>query len=184
MARQHVGELVVTGKLKLGRPGSPDGSNRQDRHPKGRMTGSNTDVGASSDRRRTGLVWAKLLVTGAVVVVAWRHWDTGAAFFLGMLAASVIGLVDARISVVFGLLALALCPLLLVAEHAAWVQRSPLVDYYLANSGIVSLNGAVESVVVWAYYLLCIGTAAHIMSYLTRDGDIGRRLRIRKGTGG
>jgi len=173
MARQHVGELVVTGKLKPGRPGSPDGSNQQDRHPKGRMAG--TDKAAGSGRWRAVLAWARLLVTVAVVIVAWRHWDTGAAFFLGMLAASVVGLIDARISVVLGLLALALCPLLLVAEHAAWLQRSPLVDYYLANSGIVSLNGAMETVVLWAYYLLCIGAAAHIVSYLARDRNIGLR---------
>jgi len=182
MARQHVGELVVTDTLTPGRSGSPDGSNQQDRHPKGRMAGSDKDAGAGSDRWGAGLIWVRLLVTAAVVIVAWRHWDTGAAFFLGMLAASVVGLADARISVVLGLLALALCPLLLVAEHAAWLQRSPLVDYYLATSGIVSLNGAVETVVLWAYYLLCIGAAAHIMSYLTRDRDRGRRLR--KGTGG
>ncbi len=113
--------------------------------------------------------WGKLLVqfsiTLAIVVVAFIHWDGGAAFFLGLLVASVIGLVDGRVSIVLGLLSIAACPLLLIANREAWLQQSTLVNYYFANAGLYDAGVAANAMAVWAYYFLCIGLAAQIVQY-------------------
>jgi len=113
--------------------------------------------------------WRKLLtqlvVVLAVVAVALARWDGGAAFFLGLLAASLVGLVDGRVSIGMGLLAVAACPLLLIANREAWLQQSTFVNYYFANVGLYDAGVAADLVAVWAYYLLCIGVVAQIVRY-------------------
>lgn len=121
------------------------------------------EVGDALIDRRSLL--AKILATIAVAVLAFLRWDAGAAFFLALLTASVTGLVDRRVSVVLGLLCLASCPLLLIADREAWLQRSSLVDYYAANAGLYDPSAAAEQTAVWAYYFLCIGVVAQIVRY-------------------
>jgi len=111
------------------------------------------------------LTGPKILATIAVAVLAFLRWDAGAAFFLALLTASVTGLVDRRVSAVLGLLCLASCPLLLIADREAWLQRSSLVDYYAANAGLYDPSAAAEQTAVWAYYFLCIGVVAQIVRY-------------------
>jgi hypothetical protein len=89
--------------------------------------------------RRWGRPVVKLVVVVVVMSVALLHWDGGAAFFLGLLAASVIGLIDGRLSIAVGLLAIAACPLLLIANREAWLQQSTLVNYYLPMRACTTL---------------------------------------------
>jgi hypothetical protein len=116
---------------------------------------------------RTRVAMAAL--TLAVVLVAFWHWGAQAAIFLGLLAASVCGLLDGRVSVVAGLLGIAACPLLLIADQQAWLQRSTLVNYYAAGAGLVTLNGAADQMAIWAYYFLCIAVLAQIVRYAARE---------------
>ena len=117
------------------------------------------------DRKRAVTV----ALTVAVVLVAFWHWGAGAALFLGLLASSVVGLVDGRVSVVAGLLGIAACPLLLIADQQAWLQRSTLVNYYAAGAGLVTLNGTADTMAIWAYYFLCIAVLAQIVRYVARE---------------
>ena len=115
----------------------------------------------------------KLAIITAIAVIALIRWDVGAAFFLALLAASVMGLLDGRISITLGLLSLAVCPLLLIADHGAWLQRSSLVNYYAANAGLYSTKTAADTVVVWAYYFLCIGVVAKVVHYYIAEKGHG-----------
>ncbi len=110
----------------------------------------------------------KILTTAIVVLIALLHWDAGAAFFLTLLTASLVGLVNRRVSVALGLFSLAGCPLLLIADREAWLQRSSIVNYYAANVGLYNAAVAADTLAVWAYYFLCIGVAAQIVHYLIR----------------
>jgi len=107
----------------------------------------------------------KLAIIAAVAIVALLRWDVGAAFFLALLVAAGTGLLDGRVSIVLGLISLALCPLLLIADREAWLQRSSLVNYYAANAGLYSTKVAADTVIAWAYYFLCIGVVAQIVHY-------------------
>jgi len=118
-----------------------------------------------SDRKRV----VKVALTVVVVLAAFWHWGVGAAFFLGLLASSVLGLIDERVSIVVGLLGIAACPLLLIADQQAWLQRSTLVNYYAAGAGLVTLNGAADKMAIWAYYFLCIAVTAQIVRYVARE---------------
>jgi hypothetical protein len=108
-------------------------------------------------------------LTLAVVLVAFWHWGAQAAFFLGLLASAVCGLIDGRVSAVAGLLGIAACPVLLIADQQAWLQRSTLVNYYAAGAGLVTLNGAADQMAIWAYYFLCIAVLAQIVRYAVRE---------------
>src|SRR5436190_8006626 len=119
----------------------------------------------SGDRKRV----ATVALTLAVALVAFRHWGAQAAFFLALLVSSVCGLIDGRVSVVAGLLGIAACPLLLIADQQAWLQRSTLVNYYAAGAGLVTLNGAADTMAIWAYYFLCIAVLAQIVRYVARE---------------
>lgn len=109
----------------------------------------------------------KVAITAIVVVIALLRWDVGAAFFLALLIASICGLIDGRVSVALGLLSLACCPLLLVANHEAWLQQSSLVNYYVSNVGLYSPVSAMNIVIVWAFYFICIGIVAHLVRNIT-----------------
>ena len=89
--------------------------------------------------------------------------------YLGLLTASLTGLIDGRFSVAAGLLAIACCPLLLIADHEAWLQRSTLVNYYVANLGLYNLSAAADQMAIWAFYFLCIGVAALIAQAVVRE---------------
>lgn len=125
----------------------------------------------------------------AVVAVSLLRWDGGAAFFLGLLAASIVGLVDGRVSVAAGLCALALCPLLLIANREAWLQVSTVVNYYLSTIGFYDPGSAADTVAIWAYYLLCIGVTAQIVRHVaattgmrvgkTRWLTVARKITVR-----
>ena len=119
----------------------------------------------SGDRKRV----VPVALTLAVALVAFWHWGAQAALFLGLLASSVCGLIDGRVSVVVGLLGIAACPLLLIADQQAWLQRSTLVNYYAAGAGLVTLNGAADTMAIWAYYFLCIAVTAQIVRYVARE---------------
>jgi hypothetical protein len=112
---------------------------------------------------------ATAALTLAVVLVAFWHWGAQAAFYLGLLVSSLGGLIDGRVSVVAGLLGIAACPLLLIADQQAWLQRSTLVNYYAAGTGLVTLNGAADQMAIWAYYFLCIAVLAQIVRYAARE---------------
>jgi hypothetical protein len=90
------------------------------------------------------------------------HLDPPSTALLGLLVASLLGLVDGRVSVVFGLVCIALCPILLIAERQAWLQQSVVVQYYACAMGLCTLKDAAEPVAVWAYYFLCIGVITQI----------------------
>ncbi len=124
-------------------------------------------VPANPEQRRRNRAWllAKLAFALGVTVLALLHWDAGAALFLGLLALSLSGLVDGRVSVVAGLIGIASCPLLIIADQQGWLARSTLVNYYAANAGIITLNGTADQMAVWAYYFLCIGAVAQIARY-------------------
>src|SRR5437016_2317575 len=109
-----------------------------------------TPIGWNVVRLRRSLI--KSVVTAIVVIVALRAWDGGAAFYLGLLAASITGLIDGRLSVAAGLVCIAACPILQIAEPHAWLQQSNSVNYYAANLGLYSLTYAADTVAVWAYY--------------------------------
>jgi hypothetical protein len=111
----------------------------------------------------------RVVLTVAVVLVAFWYWGAQAAFYLGLLASSVFGLIDGRVSVVAGLLGIAACPLLLIADQQAWLQRSTLVNYYAAGAGLVTLNGTADTMAIWAYYFLCIAVLAQIVRYVARE---------------
>jgi len=122
----------------------------------------------SSFTRRWGTVTivVRLVVVAAVAIMALLRWDGGAAFFLGLLAASITQLVDGRVSIGVGLFAIAACPLLLIANREAWLQQSTLVNYYLANVGLYNAGVAADVVAIWAYYFLCIGVVAQIVRHV------------------
>src|SRR5437764_8666687 len=111
MARQRVEEIAIPAEDATG---DPQGTDRTWHTPA--PSGSGLVV------NRNSLV--KLAITAAVVICALLRWDAGASFFLGLLAASVSGLLDGRVSVAAGLACLACCPLLLLAEQYAWLQQS------------------------------------------------------------
>lgn len=111
----------------------------------------------------------KLAVTIVVIIVALWRWGPGASFFLGLLVASGSGLLSGRVSAAIGLLCLAACPLLLIAEQYAWLQRSSLVNYYAANMGLYTFRGAADEVAIWAYYFLSIAVVAQIIHYFLRE---------------
>jgi hypothetical protein len=117
---------------------------------------------------------AGVLITSAVTCAAFARWDAGAAFFLGLLAASVTGLIDGRVSVLAGLLGIALCPFLVLAQQESWLQQSSLVNYYAASAGLFTLDYAADQVAVWAYYFLCIGVAAQAAQYTIRGARRGQ----------
>ncbi len=116
----------------------------------------------------------KLALTVVVALVAALHWDVGATLFLGLLSASVVGLLDGRVSVALGLIGLACCPLLLVADQQAWLQRSSLVNYYAADLGLYDLSTATDQMAIWAFYFLCIGVVALIAQYVVRERQDSR----------
>jgi hypothetical protein len=117
-------------------------------------------VGSVFSIRRRLLI--KVVATVAVAFVALLRFDGGAAFFLTLLTASVTGLVDRRVSVALGLVSLASCPLLLIADREAWLQRSTLVNYYATNVGLYNASVAADTMAVWAYYFLSIGVVAQV----------------------
>jgi hypothetical protein len=81
---------------------------------------------------------------------------------LGLLLASLVGLVDGRVSVVAGLVCIAACPILLIAERQAWLQQSVMVQYYACTMGLCTLKDVADTVAIWAYYFLCIGVVTQI----------------------
>lgn len=119
--------------------------------------------------RRWLLIKIALAAAFVFAALALSHGSVGAAFLLGLFIASITHLVDARLSIVLGLVCLACSPILPIAEQNAWLQRSTLVNYYAANLGLYSLKGAADTVASWAYYFLCIGVAAQIVRYAGRE---------------
>lgn len=121
--------------------------------------------------RGVGLV-ASAFVVGVALLL---NWGTGSAILLGLLAASVSGLLDRRVLIAAGLSSLACCTILLVAEQHAWLERSPLVNYYAANFGIYSLTNAVNALTLWAFFLFGSGLVTYIARQVAgaqgHDGD-------------
>lgn len=106
------------------------------------------------------------------------QWELGAAFLLGLLAASVLGLLDGRWSVAAGLVCLACSPILLVGAQHAWLQRSMLVNYYVSTIGIDNLKNVADTLTMWAYYFLGIGLVGLIRSYVVqhrKSGSVSNR---------
>jgi hypothetical protein len=150
MARQGVEPQTTLGELRGGRPGEGETRRRA-------LTG----WGAIGNRKRLLLALAAtVLVSLAALLV---QWGVQAGLLLGLLSASVTGLIDDRLSVAAGLVCLACCPILLIADQNLWLYRSSLVTYYAANVGIYNLTNAADEIAVWAYYFLCIGVAAQIV---------------------
>lgn len=113
-----------------------------------------------------GRLIGALLSVAVVLIVLSLKWGGGAAFLLGLLTASVFGVVDGRVSVTAGILCVACCPLGLIAQDGAWLQQSSLVNYYAASVGIYSFQNVTSTVITWAFYLLCIGTMGRIVQYV------------------
>lgn len=111
----------------------------------------------------------KCAVLAIVVLAAFLlGWGGEAGLLLGVLAASVSGLIDGRLSVAVGLLLVACCPILLMADQNAWLQQSSLVNYYVSSAGVYTLRNAADEVAVWAYYFLAIGVVALIARYVVQ----------------
>ncbi len=110
---------------------------------------------------------AQVAATLIVALITLR-WGEGAAILLALLAASVSGLVDGRLSVALGLLCLACGPILLIGAQHTWLQQSTLVNYYISSAGINSLRSAAATLTTWAYYLLAIGLIGLIRSYVAQ----------------
>ncbi len=111
----------------------------------------------------------KILFTLALAIAVLIHWDPGAMFYVGLLAASVTGLIDGRVSVAAGLLCIVCCPLLLIVDQEAWLQQSSLVNYYAANTGLYDLSNAADTMAIWAFYFLSIGVVALTVQYVVRE---------------
>lgn len=92
----------------------------------------------------------------------------GLATLLVILGASILGLVDVRVSIAVGLLCLASYPVLVVADHYAWLQQSSLVNYFAANIGIYSLKSTIDAMMTLAFYFLGIGLLGLITRYIVR----------------
>lgn len=118
---------------------------------------------------------SKLIVTALVILVALAlGLGAQAAFLLGLLVASVMGVIGWRWSVLAGIICLAGCLLLLLYDRATWLQQSPLVDYFLVNMfgvGIYTTSNTVNATAIAAYYFLAIGVIAYISgrARLSRD---------------
>lgn len=120
------------------------------------------------------------LATSFIVFLAslWLQWGAGTAFLLGLLVASVLGLVGGRWSVAAGLVCLACSPILLIGAQHAWLQRSMLVNYYISSTGIDNLKSAADTLTMWAYYFLGIGLVGLIRSYVVqhrKSGSVSNR---------
>lgn len=96
------------------------------------------------------------------------HGSVGAAFLGGVLSASVCGLVDPRFNIAMGLLCFTLYPILALAEQGAWLQQSPLVNYYAASIGIYSIKSVIDMMMAWAFYFLSIGLLGRLARYLVQ----------------
>jgi hypothetical protein len=108
-----------------------------------------------------------VIVVIIVLVALMLGWGVGAAFLLGLFAASVSGLIDGRWTVAAGLCLLALCPLLLLFDKTAWLQQSSLLNYYVVNTfggSVYNPTDAVNGIAITAYYFLCIGVATRIVA--------------------
>lgn len=123
---------------------------------------------------KPGGAYAAYLIKGAVVILAallaiFLHWGAGVAFMLALLAIAAFSPTVSCLSVWAALLTFAICPLLIVAFQHAWLQQSPLVNYYAANLGLYTLNNAVETITPWAFYLLGIGLIGRTVSYARNE---------------
>lgn len=111
----------------------------------------------------------KLIITFIVVLAVLLSWGVGAAILLGLLAASVIGLADSRLSLAIGIACIACCPLVIIAEQGTWLQQSPFVNYYISIIGLDSFANSVDTLTTWAFYFISIGLIARIVHYAIRD---------------
>jgi hypothetical protein len=101
---------------------------------------------------------AAVMLVGAVGL----HLEPHLVAVLGLLVASLLGLIESRVSIVAGLVCIAVCPVLLIAERQAWLQQSVMVQYYACRLGVCTLHGATDIVAIWAYTLMCIGVVTRI----------------------
>lgn len=127
-------------------------------------------IGRTSRRERQR--WLRgALVAGVILIALLAHWGLGAVVLLGLLAASVAGFVDSRASVALGLLCIACCPLVIVAQQGAWLAQSVLVGYYAASVGLYTLSGAPNTLTLWAFSLIGIGLAGQVIRYVARQKE-------------
>lgn len=109
----------------------------------------------------------QLAITGMTVLMAILfRASIGTALMLGLLAASASGFVDGRVFVIVGVLCLAGWPVLMIGEQNAWLQQSPLVNYYVSSMGLYSLRVAADTLTTWAFYFLGIGLIGRIIGYV------------------
>jgi len=112
----------------------------------------------------------KLTLAAAAILAALElRLGIGVTAFIGLLVVSATGLIDSRVSVVIGLICLALWPILLIADRYSWLQQSTIVTYYLANAGVYTLTNAADTVVTWAFYFFCIGLVGRIIRYVAQE---------------
>lgn len=144
----------------------------RDRNQRNRRAGDMQRLVAMIGRtlRRDRQRWLRgAFVVGVVLIALIAHWGLGAIVLLGLLAASGAGFIDSRVSVVLGLLCLACCPLVIVAQQGAWLAQSVLVGYYAASVGLYTLSGAPNTLTLWAFSLIGIGLAGQVIRYVARQ---------------
>ncbi len=112
----------------------------------------------------------QVAVVTVIVIAAFfvSRGNVGVAVFCGILGASVCGLADPRLSIVGALLCLVFYPILDVVERNAWLQQSPLVSYYVAKSGIYSIRNVMDTMMTWAFGLMCIGLLGRLARYVVQ----------------
>lgn len=117
---------------------------------------------------------SKFIITALVVfAVLILGSGTEAAFLLGLLVASALGVVDRRWSVVAGISCLCCCLLLLLYDKTTWLHQSLLVNYLtvrIFGTGIYTTSDSVNMFATLAYYFFIIGVTAHIFSLIKLRG--------------
>jgi len=104
------------------------------------------------------VVFCVALALGAAAAVA---------FLLGLVVVLVSGALDGRWCVAAGLICLACCPAILLFNKTTWLQQSPLVNYYVIQvfGSSFDADAIVETLALWAYYLLGIGVLTQIVRH-------------------
>lgn len=121
-------------------------------------------TGGSRHRVKAGITAALFAV--ALLI---SRGNIGVAILVALMIATIWGLVDSRLTVVAGLLCLFSYPVLNVAERNAWLQQSPLVNYYAASVGIYSIRAVIDTGMTWAFYLLSIGLISRFTRYIVLE---------------
>lgn len=108
-------------------------------------------------------VIVRVSLTIACYALGKIFFDAGAGFFLSIFCASLVVLIDNRVSISIGLALLVLGPIVLQIASTDWLQTSTFINYLVSSVGLTSLAGASDNLAVWAFYFFCIGVGSQII---------------------